>query len=229
MRGRVKGLLGGTSPANGSGPDLSAPSEVLSDPVAQRQALQVLALAQRTADDHVATAQHQAEKIRADARAEAEQLIRTAEDHAYDIQQEASKTLADARATAKQIVEEAQAHADDVRRKADDVMADARAEADEIAKTAQADADELDRQSQQQYQEIVGGLAAKREVLQQQIEALERFDREYRSRLTAFMQAQLRALWVDEPQLDGEIEDAGSPMDGPPPRRQSAGRPGLGR
>jgi hypothetical protein len=44
--------------------------------------------------------------------------------------------------------------------------------------------------------------------LQQQIEALELFDREYRARLTAFMQGQLRALWVDQPQVDGELEQA---------------------
>ena len=48
-------------------------------------------------------------------------------------------------------------------------------------------------------------LATKREALQQQIEALEQFDREYRSRLTTFMQNQLRALWVDEPQVSAEI------------------------
>jgi hypothetical protein len=35
---------------------------------------------------------------------------------------------------------------------------------------------------------------------------LERFDREYRARLTSFMQQQLRALWVDQPQPPAELE-----------------------
>ncbi len=75
-----------------------------------------------------------------------------------------------------------------------------------IAKDAQASADGLTRQAQQRYEEMVGNLAAKREALQQQIEALQEFDREYRARLLTFMQAQLRALWVDEPHVDAEIE-----------------------
>jgi hypothetical protein len=53
---------------------------------------------------------------------------------------------------------------------------------------------------------MVGNLAAKREALQQQIEALQVFDREYRSRLLAFMQSQVRALWVDERPFDGDTE-----------------------
>jgi len=54
---------------------------------------------------------------------------------------------------------------------------------------------------------VVGSLATKREGLQNQIEALEQFDREYRQRLTAFMQGQLRALWVDQPQVAGELPE----------------------
>ena len=53
----------------------------------------------------------------------------------------------------------------------------------------------------------MGSLATKREALQQQIEALEHFDRDYRGRLTTFMQNQLRALWVDQPQVDTSTED----------------------
>ena len=54
---------------------------------------------------------------------------------------------------------------------------------------------------------MVGSLATKREALQGQIEALEMFDRDYRARLTRFMQNQLRALWVDEPHVKGEVVD----------------------
>jgi hypothetical protein len=54
---------------------------------------------------------------------------------------------------------------------------------------------------------VVGSLGTKREALAQQIEALEQFDREYRSRLTAFMQGQLRSLWVDQPQVAGNLPE----------------------
>ena len=89
-------------------------------------------------------------------------------------------------------------------------MADARARAEEIAKEAQANADELKDQAQQRYQDVVGSLATKREALQQQIEALENFDRDYRSRLQIFMQNQLRALWIDQPQVGSDMDLSGS-------------------
>ena len=179
MKGRVKGLLVGTPPG-AEHVELEGRSDSFSEQNAnaQRQALQVLNLAQRTADEHVATAHRQADKICADARAMAEQIVR-----------------------------DAQAHADDTRHDADAILADARAHAEEIAKDAQAHADELHDQAQRRYQDVVGSLETKREALQQQIEALEHFDRDYRGRLTTFMQNQLRALWVDQPQVDTSTED----------------------
>src|SRR5512133_3193683 len=66
-----------------------------------------------------------------------------------------------------------------------------------------------------------GSLAGKREALPQQIEALQEFEREYRARLLTFMQAQLRALWVDEPHVDAEIEPPGDvATDQLPPAQQ---------
>jgi cell division septum initiation protein DivIVA len=175
-----------------------------------QQALQMLTLAQRTAEEHVANAHRQAEKVHADAGAAAEQIVRDARAQADAVRREADKALSDARAQAAQIVKDAQAHADKAGRDGDKIVSDARAQATEIAKNAQAGADGLKRQAQQRYEETVGNLAAKREALQQQIEALQEFDRDYRSRLLTFMQAQLRALWVDEPHVDGEIEQPGA-------------------
>jgi len=146
-----------------------------------QQALQIITLAQRTGEEHVNNALRQANQIQADARATAEQVVR-----------------------------DAQAQADAVRREADNVLYDAQARAAEMAKDAQASADGLTRQAQLRYEEMVGNLAAKREALQQQIEALQVFDREYRARLVTFMQAQLRALWVEEPHVDVETEQPGA-------------------
>ena len=221
MKGRVKGLLAGTAPAPREPVDQSEapppPTAGMSDPHAQQRALQVLTLAQRTADEHVASAHRQADKICADARATAEQIVRDAEAHAQGLQREADKTLSEARAKAGQVGRDAQTHADSTRRDADKVLAEARTQAEEIGKDAQANADELKHQAQQRYQDVVGSLAARREALQQQIEALEQFDREYRSRLTTFMQAQLRALWVDEPHVSADPESGPAPTSGTAP------------
>jgi cell division septum initiation protein DivIVA len=178
--------------------------DVPNDAAAQHQALQVLTLAQRTAEEHLVGARREADRICAEAGARAEQIIRDAQAHTQALQQEAEKVLAEAHGAAGQIAREVQAHADNAQRNAERILAEARARADEMAKDAQANADELKHQARQRYEDVVGSLATKREALQQQIEALEHFDRDYRARLTAFMQNQLRALWVDEPRLHPE-------------------------
>ncbi len=186
IKGRVKGLLGGLPPE-----DVYQQSEVdltpgLPDPDAQRKALQVLTLAQRTADEHVAGAQRQADNIRAAAQASAERVARDALAHAERASQEATKTVADAQAAAEQIVTDAQARADG-----------------------------LEREAQRQYDEIVGSLETKRAALQQQFEALQEFDRDYRSRLRTFMRGQLDALGEEEPPSRTRVQRTGeAPMTG---------------
>lgn len=217
MKGRVKGLHRETFPDEERATE--PPGAARAEPPEQmdahpgrdvQQALQMLTLAQRTGEEHVASAHRQADKIHADARATAEHTVRDAQAQADAVRREADKALSDARARAAQIAKDAQAHADHARRDSDKIVSDARARAAEIAKDAQASADGLKRQAQQRYEEMVGNLAAKREALQQQIEALQEFDRDYRARLLTFMQAQLRALWVEEPHVDAEIEQPGA-------------------
>ena len=204
MKDRVKGLLGTVPPGNESPEQQQHQGGPGGNGVdAPHQALHVLTLAQRTADQHVATAQAQADKIAEDARAGAEQTARDAQVHAHKVRQDADKTLSDAREAAAQIAREARARAEEAQRDSERIVTDAQTKAEQIAATAQESADELKLQAEQRYQDVVGSLASKREALQQQIEALEHFDRDYRSRLTSFMQNQLRALWVDEPQAGG--------------------------
>jgi DivIVA domain-containing protein len=102
----------------------------------EQQALRVLMMAQRTADDHVSDARHEAEKLLSDARAKAEELTR------------------DARNTAEA----------------------------------------LERDARQRHQEAMGGLDTKRTALQKHIEELKQFEREYRTRLKAYLESQLRDL-----------------------------------
>jgi cell division septum initiation protein DivIVA len=190
---------------NGTNGETSEHAVIAPNPGLPNQALQVLALAQRTAEEHVASAQHHADKIRTDALAAAEQIARDAQAHANNVRREADRVMAEARAAAEQMARDAQSHAEEARRTAEKIVADARSRAETIGADAVAGAEQLRHQAQQRYDDVVGSLGAKRESLQAQIEALEDFDREYRSRLTAFMQGQLRALWMDAPQVAGDI------------------------
>lgn len=221
VKARVKGILGGPPPAN-------EPLEQRSSPpgsTAQHQAVQVLSLAQRTADEHVAGARREADRVCADARAAAEQIVRDARAHVHGLQQEAEKALSDAQTKAAQLARDAKARVDNAQRDAEKILSEAQTRSDGMAKDAKANADELSEQAKQRYDDVVGGLAAKREALQQQIEALEQFDRDYRARLTTFMQNQLRGLWVDQPRVDAEIiEEPGSEAS-PPPIPEQASRP----
>jgi cell division septum initiation protein DivIVA len=226
MKDRVKVLLNGTSAdSQTSEHALVAPPQQAQAQAAQQaaqqgqpaqpgqpgahpnQALQVLTLAQRTAEEHVARAHHQADKIRTDALAAAEQVARDAQVHAHNVRREAEKIMADARAAAEQIARDSHARTEEARRNAEKIVNDARQQSEQIGEDAQANADHLNLQARQRYDDVVGSLGTKREALQQQIEALEQFDREYRSRLTTFMQGQLRALWVDRPQIAGELDE----------------------
>jgi cell division septum initiation protein DivIVA len=203
MKDRVKVMFNGTHPEGATS------EHALINPngqgVPSTQALQVLTMAQRTAEEHLARAQHEADKIRTEAIAAAEEIGREAQMHAHNVRREAEQVLLDARAAAEQTARDAQMRAEEAQRSAAKVVLEARGEAGRITADAQANADQLRLAAQQRYDDVVGSLGARREALQQQIEALEQFDREYRARLTGFMQAQLRALWVDQPQVTGEL------------------------
>lgn len=209
MKDRVKVMLSGTTP-----PDITGSEHPVVAPNAglPNQALQVLSMAQRTAEEHIRSAHRHADKIHADAVAAAQQIARDVDVHAQNVRREADKVLAEARAAAEHAAREARTRVAEAQRNADKIVSDARAQAEAIAAKAEQDTEELKQQAQRRYDDIVGSLGAKREALQQQIEALEQFDREYRARLTAFMQGQLRALWVDQPQVTGEPDYPGPEM-----------------
>src|SRR5689334_17568903 len=85
-------------------------------------------------------------------------------------------------------------HVTDARREADKLLSDARAKAEEVTRDARAKADALERDARQRHQEAMGGLDAKRSALQKHIEELKQFEREYRTRLKAYLESQLRDL-----------------------------------
>ncbi|GAA0735878.1 hypothetical protein GCM10010199_56620 [Dactylosporangium roseum] len=197
---------------NGQGM-LSVPVEPTSRPDAndqQHKALLVLTMAQRTAEEHIDGARREADRIRAEARAAAEQIVAHAQAQADTLRSDAEKILARARMSAEKVAGEAEAFARDTEQHAGEVLAEAQGRAEQIVRQAQENAYDIKQRAEQTYEDVVGGLTAKRQALQQQIEALEQFDHEYRARLTSFMQQQMRALWVGQPQVAADFEDAGT-------------------
>lgn len=96
-------------------------------------------------------------------------------------------------------------HVNDARREADKLLSDARSKAEEVTREARAKADALERDARQRHQEAMGGLDAKRTALQQHIETLKQFEREYRTRLKAYLESQLRDLEGRSQSLEAEM------------------------
>jgi len=106
---------------------------------------------------------------------------------AGDGEQQALRVLMMAQRTADE-------HVSDARREADKLLTDARSKADELTGSARAKADALERDARQKHQEVMGSLDSKRTALQKHIEELKQFEREYRTRLKAYLESQLRDL-----------------------------------
>lgn len=218
----VTGILPVTSSARHSEPT-PPPEPVASPPGAAtstppHDALQVLTLAQRTAESHIAAVRRQASEVQAEAQALAEQIHRDARRYADKVCAEADDALVEARAGMELSRSDADAQAAEIRRQAELVLTDARAEAERIVADGRERAEQLKLRAQQRYEDSVGGLSVEREALQRQIEALAVFDNDHRHRLTSFLQSQLRILWSDQPQAgdvpgpDGEGEAPGGPI-----------------
>ncbi|MBE1492348.1 DivIVA domain-containing protein [Plantactinospora soyae] len=111
-------------------------------------------------------------------------------------------------------------HVSDARREADKLLSDARTKAEEVTREARAKADALERDARQRHQEAMGGLDAKRTALQKHIEELKQFEREYRTRLKAYLESQLR-------DLDGRGQGLEVEMTRTDGNRSSGSTPGL--
>lgn len=114
-------------------------------------------------------------------------------------------------------------HVSDARREADSLLAEARAKAEEVTREARAKADALERDARQRHQEAMGGLDAKRTALQKHIEELKQFEREYRTRLKAYLESQLRDLVGRGEGLEVEMNRADSARAGGPGALAGAG------
>src|SRR3954470_17145507 len=110
----------------------------------------------------------------------------------------AARVLALAQQTADQAIADARREADETlgraRREADEVLTKARRQAEQITGDARARAESLERDAQERRRQAMGSLVQTREELERRVDDLRAFEREYRSRLKAYLEGQLRDL-----------------------------------
>ena len=110
----------------------------------------------------------------------------------------AARVLSLAQQTADQAIADARREADETlgraRREADEVHTKARRQAEQITGDARARAESLERDAQERHRQAMGSLVQQREELERRVDDLRAFEREYRSRLKAYLEGQLRDL-----------------------------------
>jgi DivIVA domain-containing protein len=79
-------------------------------------------------------------------------------------------------------------------RTADEHVAEARSQADRIVTEARSRADQLQREMDDRHRQMMGSLETERSALEHRVEELRTFEREYRERLKAYLENQLRDL-----------------------------------
>ncbi len=146
----------------------------------------------------------------------------------------AAKVLALAQRTADELVADAKSEADrllaEARQRAESIDAEVKAKVSKIEAEARQKAEALDRETAQRKQEVLGALDAECAQLERRRDELRDFEREYRSRLKAYLQSELRKLEtgaVDEAPVPVGAGQAAVPA-GPPPQQQPPGNPGSG-
>src|SRR6202521_6162190 len=110
----------------------------------------------------------------------------------------AARVLSLAQQTADQAIADARREADETlgraRREADDLVTKARRQSEQITSDARARAESLERDAQERHRQAMGSLVQSREELERRVDDLRAFEREYRSRLKAYLEGQLRDL-----------------------------------
>ncbi|MCW4355434.1 DivIVA domain-containing protein [Hoyosella sp. YIM 151337] len=115
-----------------------------------------------------------------------------------DARKEADSTLSDAKEKSKSTLTEARdksaAMVKDAREKADAIVTAAREKGDGEYAAARERAETLKSDAERQHAEILGAINEQRIVLEGRIDQLRTFEREYRVRMKAYLEAQLEDL-----------------------------------
>src|SRR6202046_5940152 len=118
--------------------------------------------------------------------------------HIEDNMDTAARVLSLAQQTADQAIADARREADETlgraRREADEALTKARRQAEQITGDARARAESLERDAQERHRQAMGSLVQQREELARRVADLRAFEREYRSRLKAYLEGQMRDL-----------------------------------
>src|SRR6266852_5792854 len=118
--------------------------------------------------------------------------------HIEDNMDTAARVLSLAQQTADHAIADARREADETlgraRREADEVLTKARRQAEQITNEARARAESLERDAQERHRQTMGSLVLTREEFERRVDDLRAFEREYRSRLKAYLEGQLRDL-----------------------------------
>jgi len=145
--------------------------------------------------------------------------------HIEDNMDTAARVLSLAQQTADQAIADARREADETlgraRREADEVLTKARRQAEQITGDARARAESLERDAQERHRQAMGSLVQTREELERRVDDLRAFEREYRSRLKAYLEGQLRDLEAGVTD-SGTFPTMGSPSQPPMPSALSA-------
>src|ERR1700722_19433632 len=135
----------------------------------------------------------------------------------------AARVLALAQQTADQAIADARREADETlsraRREADDLLSKARRQSEQITSDARARAESLEPDAQERHRQAMGSLVQSREELERRVDDLRAFEREYRSRLKAYLEGQLR-------DLEAGAADSGT-FPAMPPAAPPSGQPQL--
>jgi DivIVA domain-containing protein len=155
--------------------------------------------------------------------------------HIEDNMDTAARVLSLAQQTADQAIADARREADETlgraRREADEVLTKARRQAEQITGDARARAESLERDAQERHRQAMGSLVQTREELERRVDDLRAFEREYRSRLKAYLEGQLRDLEAGVTESGG-FQAVGAGAQPPMPAALSApvgGRNGTGQ
>jgi transcriptional regulator with XRE-family HTH domain len=99
---------------------------------------------------------------------------------------------------ADQVIADARREADETlgraRREADEILGKVRDHAMQITGDARGRAESLERDAIERHRQAMGSLVPQREELERRIDDLRAFEREYRSRLLAYLEGQVRDL-----------------------------------
>jgi DivIVA domain-containing protein len=142
----------------------------------------------------------------------------------------AARVLSLAQQTADQAIADARREADETlgraRREADEVLTKARRQAEQITGDARARAESLERDAQERHRQAMGSLVQQREELERRVDDLRAFEREYRSRLKAYLEGQLRDLEAGVTD-SGTFPAVAAPAASPPQLPSGLGQPAL--